>query len=140
MITDIENGKVNPIIIKDLSRFGREYTEMGMIIKQYFESKNTRFITVQNNIDSINGIDNILLPITNVMNAMYAKKCSIKAKAACAALAKSGKRIGSNLPFKSVRQLQTEMEFFYSRFLYKQFLRLSFGHFENLHKIKIALH
>lgn len=112
MITDIENGKVNLIIIKDLSRFGREYTEMGMIIKQYFESKNTRFITVQNNIDSINGIDNILLPITNVMNAMYAKKCSVKAKAACAALAKSGKRIGSNLPLNRFGSSKRKWNFF----------------------------
>ncbi len=119
MITDIENGKVNLIIIKDLSRFGREYAEMGMIINQYFESKNIRFIAVQKSIDFISEIDSIFLSATSLTNSMYAKKCSVKAKAAHAALAKSGKHIGSNLPFKSDRQFQTEMKFFISAFYTK---------------------
>lgn len=103
MMTDIEGEKVNLVIVKDLSRFGREYAEMGMIIEHYFESENIRFIAVQNNIDSINGIDNILLPITNVMNSIYAKECSVKTKAAHAALAKSGKYLGSKPPFGYIK-------------------------------------
>ena len=46
MLEDIESGKVNTVIVKDLSRFGREYAQMGMYIEHYFEQKNVRFISV----------------------------------------------------------------------------------------------
>ena len=52
MIDDIEAGAVNMVIVKDLSRFGREYAQMGMYIEHYFEEKGVRFISVAENIDS----------------------------------------------------------------------------------------
>lgn len=55
MLEDIESGKVNTVIVKDLSRFGREYAQMGMYIEHYFEQKNVRFISVAESIDSAKG-------------------------------------------------------------------------------------
>ena len=52
MIDDIENGKINTVIVKDLSRFGREYAQMGLYIDHYFEEKGIRFIAVAEGIDS----------------------------------------------------------------------------------------
>ena len=69
MLDDIEAGKINVVIVKDLSRFGREYAQMGMYIEHYFEEKGVRFISVAENIDSAQGTDNLVLPFTNVINS-----------------------------------------------------------------------
>lgn len=74
MLEDIESGKVNTVVVKDLSRFGREYAQMGMYIEHYFEQKNVRFISVAESIDSAKGLDNLVLPFTNVINSFYARQ------------------------------------------------------------------
>ena len=99
MLDDIENGSVNMVIVKDLSRFGREYAQMGMYIEHYFEEKGVRFISVAENIDSKNGMDNLVLPFTNVINSFYARQASSKTKAAHQARAKSGMFLGARAPF-----------------------------------------
>lgn len=99
MLADLENHKANLVIVKDLSRFGREYAQMGMYIENDFEDWNIRFISIGENIDTLNGTDGILMPITNVINSQYAKECSLKTKQAHRALAKEGKFIGSRAPF-----------------------------------------
>ncbi|OUO43283.1 recombinase family protein [Flavonifractor sp. An306] len=99
MLEDIESEKINLIIVKDLSRFGREYAQMGLYIEHYFEEKGVRFISVAENIDSKNGIDNLVLPFTNVINSFYARQASTKTKAAHRARVKSGMFIGSRAPF-----------------------------------------
>lgn len=99
MLEDIETGTINLVIVKDLSRFGREYAQMGLYIEHYFEEKGIRFISVAENIDSKNGIDNLVLPFTNVINSFYARQASTKTKAAHRARVKSGMYIGSRAPF-----------------------------------------
>lgn len=99
MLEDIESEKINLVIVKDLSRFGREYAQMGLYIEHYFEEKGVRFISVAENIDSKNGIDNLVLPFTNVINSFYARQASTKTKAAHRARVKSGMYIGSRAPF-----------------------------------------
>lgn len=99
MLDDIEAGKINMVIVKDLSRFGREYAQMGMYIEHYFEQKGVRFISVSENIDSANGLDNLVLPFTNVINSFYARQASTKTKAAHRARAKAGMFLGSHAPF-----------------------------------------
>lgn len=103
MIDDIEAGKINMVIVKDLSRFGREYAEMGMYIEHYFEEKGVRFLSVAENIDTRNGFDNLALPVTNVMNSFYARQCSSKTKAAHRARAKVGMYLGSHAPFGYIK-------------------------------------
>lgn len=87
------------VIVKDLSRFGREYAQMGMYIEHYFEEKGVRFISVAENIDSKNGVDNLVLPFTNVINSFYARQASSKTKAAHRARAKAGMYLGGHAPF-----------------------------------------
>lgn len=99
MLEDIESGKVNTVIVKDLSRFGREYAQMGMYIEHYFEQKNVRFISVAESIDSAKGLDNLVLPFTNVINSFYARQASTKTRAAHQARARSGMFMGSRAPF-----------------------------------------
>lgn len=99
MLEDIENGKINTVVVKDLSRFGREYAQMGMYIEHYFEQKNVRFISVAESIDSSKGLDNLVLPFTNVINSFYARQASTKTRAAHQARARSGMFMGSRAPF-----------------------------------------
>lgn len=103
MLDDLESHKANLVIVKDLSRFGREYAQMGMYIENDFEDWNIRFISIGENIDTLNGTDEILMPITNVINSQYAKECSRKTKQAHRALAKEGKFIGSRAPFGYIK-------------------------------------
>lgn len=103
MLADLENHKANLVIVKDLSRFGREYAQMGMYIENDFEDWNIRFISIGESIDTLNGTDGILMPITNVINSQYAKECSRKTKQAHRALAKEGKFIGSRAPFGYIK-------------------------------------
>ena len=99
MLEDIEAGKINLVLVKDLSRFGLEYAQMGLYIEHYFEEKGVRFISVAENIDSKNGTDNLVLPFTNVINFFYARQASTKTKAAHRARAKAGMYLGSRAPF-----------------------------------------
>ncbi|MBR2894100.1 MAG: recombinase family protein, partial [Oscillospiraceae bacterium] len=103
MLDDIETGKINTVIVKDLSRFGREYAQMGMYIEHHFEEKGVRFISVAENIDSLNGMDNLVLPFTNVINSFYARQSSTKTKAAHAARAREGMYLGSHAPFGYIK-------------------------------------
>lgn len=99
MIGDIDAGIINTVIVKDLSRFGREYAQMGLYIEHYFEEKGVRFISVTENIDTKSGVDNLMLPFTNVINSYYARQASTKTKAAHRARAKAGMYLGGHAPF-----------------------------------------
>lgn len=99
MIGDIEAGRVNTVIVKDLSRFGREYAQMGLYIEHYFEEKGVRFVSLAENIDSSQGLNNLVLPFTNVINSLYARQASEKTKAAHRARAKNGMFLGSRAPY-----------------------------------------
>lgn len=99
MIGDIEGGKVNTVIVKDLSRFGREYAQMGLYIEHYFEEKGVRFLSLAENIDSSEGLNNLVLPFTNVINSLYARQASEKTKAAHRVRAKNGMFLGARAPY-----------------------------------------
>lgn len=99
MIGDIEAGRVNTVIVKDLSRFGREYAQMGLYIEHYFEEKGVRFLSLAENIDSSQVLNNLVLPFTNVINSLYASQASEKTKAAHRARAKNGMFLGSRAPY-----------------------------------------
>lgn len=98
MLSDIDEGKINLVIVKDLSRFGRNYVEAGMYVQRFTDS-NIRFIAADDNYDSLVNSDNLLFPIKNVVNEMYARDVSKKTKAAKKAKARDGQFIGSKAPF-----------------------------------------
>ena len=81
MIADAGHGKVSCIVVKDLSRFGRNYIEAGMFIETIFPKLNVRLIAVNDNFDSFNESDrnSLTVPMKNMINEMYARDHSIKA-------------------------------------------------------------
>ena len=98
MLSDIDNGRINLVIVKDLSRFGRNYVETGMYVQQ-FTDNDIRFVAADDNYDSLVNSDDLLFPIKNVVNEMYARDVSKKTKAAKKAKARDGQFIGSKAPF-----------------------------------------
>ena len=98
MLSDIDEGKINLVIVKDLSRFGRNYVEAGMYVQRFTDS-NIRFIAADDNYDSLVNSDDLLFPIKNVVNEMYARDVSKKTKAAKKAKERDGQFIGSKAPF-----------------------------------------
>ena len=81
MIDDIEDGKINCVVTKDLSRLGRNYILTGQYTEIYFPSKGVRYIAINDNVDTIDG-ENELAPFLNILNEMHARQTSKKVKAA----------------------------------------------------------
>ena len=82
LLDDVEMGYISTIIVKDMSRFGREYLQVGYYTEHYFPEKNVRFIAVNDGVDSANEEDNDFTPLRNFMNELYAKDISRKVKSA----------------------------------------------------------
>ena len=79
MLQDIDNGKVNLVITKDLSRLGRNYVQSGLYIESYFPEHEVRFVAILDNIDTAyDTSNNDLLPFKSILNEMYAKDTSKK--------------------------------------------------------------
>ena len=79
MIEDIENGKINMVITKDLSRLGRNYVQSGYYTETYFPEHNVRYIAILDNIDTaIDSANNDIAPFKSILNEMYAKDTSKK--------------------------------------------------------------
>ena len=81
LLSDIHTGKINCVIIKDLSRLSRDYVEAGILIDRLFVQMNVRFISLQERIDSYkdpDSVSSIVVPITNVMNDQYCYQTSKK--------------------------------------------------------------
>ncbi|MDD3279136.1 MAG: recombinase family protein [Lachnospiraceae bacterium] len=95
MITDIEDGKVNCVVVKDLSRFGRDYIDTGRYLERIFPELGVRFISVTDSIDSMKQAYDMLLPIKNIFNEQYARDISKKVQTAVKTKQKSGEFIGS---------------------------------------------
>lgn len=98
MYDDISQGKIDLVIVKDLSRFGRNYIEVGSYVEE-FKDSGVRFIAADDSYDSLNNSDDLMFPMKNVINEMYARDVSKKTKAAKKAKARAGQYIGSKPPF-----------------------------------------
>lgn len=100
MIKDIENKKVNMVIVKDSSRLGRDYIQFGEYIEKYFPQNNIRVISILDNYDSAidNGVADTL-PFKAVMNDFYAKDTSKKVRSTKLKNAKQGLFMGRYAPF-----------------------------------------
>lgn len=81
MIDDIENDKINMVLVKDLSRLGRNYLMTGQYTEVYFPDRDVRFIALNDGIDTINS-DNDIAPFKNILNEMYSKDISKKVRSA----------------------------------------------------------
>ena len=85
MIQDIEAKRINCVVVKDLSRFGRNHVKMGIYIEGMFVLKHVRFVSLNNNYDSEGGYNNavnnlITLGVTNITNETYAANTSLNVR------------------------------------------------------------
>ncbi len=104
LLTEIEAGRVGTVIVKDMSRFGRNYLQVGFYTEMMFPKKNVRFIAVNNGVDSANPADNDFTPFLNIMNEWYAKDTSKKIKAVFKAKMRDGKRVSGAVPYGYYRK------------------------------------
>lgn len=98
MISDIEAGRANCVIVKDLSRFGRDYIESGRYIQKIFPALSVRFIALTDHYDSFKtdiGVSGIILPVKNFINDSYCRDISTKVKSQFEVKRKNGECIAS---------------------------------------------
>ena len=99
MIAEVEAGNVAVIIVKDMSRFGRDYLKVGFYTEVMFKEKGVRFIAINNGIDSSNQQDSDFTPFLNIMNEWYARDSSRKIQAIFKARMQEGKRVSPSVPY-----------------------------------------
>ena len=102
LIDDIRVKKIDCVIVKDLSRFGRNYIEVGNYLEVLFPLLDVRFIALIDHIDSYldpNSINNISVPIKNIMNENYCRDLSLKVRSAYEARKRRGLFVGSYAPY-----------------------------------------
>lgn len=99
MIRDIENGKINMVVTKDLSRLGRDYIETGEYIEKWFPENNVRYVSVTDGIDTFanNNGNNDIAPFKSILNDMYSKDLSKKIRTALHTMQKQGKWVGGKI-------------------------------------------
>ncbi len=109
MINDIESGKINMIITKDMSRLGRDYIGTGELIEKYFPNKNVRYIAINDGIDTfIDNTNNDIAPFKAIMNDMYAKDISKKVKTSLHSRMKDGLYVSGRCPFGYMKDLNNK--------------------------------
>ncbi len=101
MIKDIEECKINCVVVKDYSRFGRDYIDVGYYVEKYFTEKNIRFISVNDNHDSLTeeSHNDFKMPIMNMFNDIQSRETSKKVRSGLKARKQQGKYIGAFAPY-----------------------------------------
>ena len=102
MLADVKAGKIARVLVKDMSRLGRDYLQVGMYTDIVFPEFNVHFIAVNDSIDSIRG-ENEFAAIRNVFNEMFARDTSKKIRATWQSKGKSGERLCTNAPYGYVK-------------------------------------
>lgn len=103
LLKDMKEGKINAIVVKDLSRLGRNYIEVGNYLEQIFPLFDIRFIAINDFIDSYKdpkSINNISVPIKNIINDEYARDTSNKVKSVFMTKKKNGEYISPFAPYR----------------------------------------
>ncbi len=98
MLADIKAGKIKRVIVKDMSRFGRNYLQVGMYTEMLFPEYGVHFIAVNDGVDSVRG-DSEFTAIRNVFNEMYAKDTSKKIRATWQSKGRSGEHLTTIPPY-----------------------------------------
>lgn len=106
LINDVSEQKINCVIVKDLSRFGRNYIEVGKYMEVFFPEFNVRFIAINDNIDSYKdptSINNVIVSFKNLINDEYARDISNKVRSVLENKKIKGEFIGSTAPYGYLR-------------------------------------
>ena len=102
MIDDVRNGRINCVVVKDLSRFGRNYIQIGEYTDYLFPTLGCRFIAINDGIDTLEK-ENELMPFKNLVNEWYSRDQSKKVKSAKVARAKNGFFMGAYAPYGYIK-------------------------------------
>ena len=100
---DVNSGRVRTIIVKDMSRLGRDYLKVGLYTEITFPEANVRFIAINDQVDSSSNVDNDFTPFRNIINEWYAKDTSKKIRAVFKAKGNSGKHLCTCPPYGYVK-------------------------------------
>lgn len=113
LMNDVKTGKVNCIVVKDLSRLGRNYIETGNLIENVFPFLNIRFIAVTDNFDTNEGggVENMVASFKNLVNDVYAKDISRKIITAFRTKQKNGEYIGLVAPYGYLKSAENKNKF-----------------------------
>lgn len=103
MLVDIESGKINMVITKDISRLGRESIETSVYLEKYFPMMKVRYVSILDNYDSYTGANSEMAPFKILFNDMYSKDISKKVRGSFDAKRSKGEFIGSTTPFGYVK-------------------------------------
>ncbi|MDR0491849.1 MAG: recombinase family protein [Oscillospiraceae bacterium] len=98
MVEDIESGNINMVVVKDLSRLGRNYIQTGQYTDIYFPDCGVRFIAVNDGIDTKNA-DNEIAPFKNILNQMYSTDLPKKVRSAVRMKKQKGEYLSSYAPY-----------------------------------------
>lgn len=112
MLSEVDKGTISTVIVKDMSRFGRNYLEVGYYTEVMFPDKGVRFIAINNSIDSATPTENDFTPFLNIMNEWYAKDASRKIKAIFKSRMSDGKRVSGSIPY-GYRRIGTDKQTLY---------------------------
>ena len=99
----IENGEIGTVIVKDMSRLGRNYLQVGMYTDIVFPENDVRFIAINDNVDSAVQTEFDMTPIRNFCHELYARDTAKKIKSTFKMKGESGKHLSSNPPFGYVK-------------------------------------
>lgn len=99
LISEVDAGRVGTVIVKDMSRLGRDYLKVGYYTEIAFPEAEVRFIAINNGVDSDNQQDSDFTPFLNIINEWYAKDTSKKIRAVFKAKGESGKPLCTNVPY-----------------------------------------
>ncbi len=106
LLADVTDGSIGTIIVKDMSRLGRDYLKVGMYTEITFPEANVRFIAINDGVDSACAVDNDFTPFRNIINEWYAKDTSKKIKAVFRAKGLSGKHLCCVAPYGYIKDPQ----------------------------------
>lgn len=115
IVTLIEAGLVRTLIVKDMSRLGREYLKVGELTELYFPSKGVRFIAVNDGVDSLVESSSDFNPIRNWANELHAKDTSRKVRSVKRMQAENGERLGASRPTATASGAMTASTLFPTR-------------------------
>ncbi len=114
LLNDINNGKIKALVIKDFSRFSRDYIEAGNLLENVFPFMGVRFISVADNYDSFEtdgSAESLLIPLKNLINSYYSKDISKKVSTAVHTKQLAGEHIPSMIPYGYIKSTTREYRF-----------------------------
>ena len=103
MLRQIEGGSIGAVIVKDMSRVGRDYLQVGFYTEVFFREKGVHFVAISNGVDSDINTSSEFAPFLNIMNEWYLRDCSRKIKAVLQAKGRDGKPITNNPPYGYIK-------------------------------------